>query len=531
MNSKIEQWSNLVIEALDEPSYNDIMIIAKKVGKAEDMMTAEDYENLSDQEKEDIFKTRQLVSQINVKEEPLVDILNTNHLGIKADAQASILKDQEKEHVYVHYIEQSFNHKNVEKWRETLANSSSPDKLFRLKPGEYSIDNNDVEVCEDMESAKKVVSERMKEIEKQFNVKPVDFREVSKEEIPFQILEIDPNAIGFKYQSFEAEYDQKEVNKKGVQQYYKHGDEIKTPNEWAKELDIQPQLFRKYVSNGQLTDYERVNKDGSKPDDDKTPISISKDMVFTYWIYKATHQVARVNSMVEIAKALENLDVSWTERGDMTRKAKERKDSQKIKYASTKDVQKALKDLNDLNKHQDQFSFGDIDTTDDTDDNDGFTFNVDPNGDAIDLSANTEEPLPTDDEIKAAYDNEGKSGKHSDDEDVEDDEDAIERDKKEQKRGSFDYGEQSDDDISTGSDDSDPSSSLGGLKSAWANQDDEEIRKQNKEREKNTAYSLRGVPLTKRQFQKIQELAKTEKGRTMIPKTKEEVEEWIKNNP
>ena len=528
MNNKIYQWSSLVVESEDEPSYNDILIIAKKVGESEDMMTPEDYESLSDEEKEQIFNTRKLVSQLQTQTKPLVDILKFDKIALKANAQASILKDQEKEHVYVHYIEQSFNHEDVLKWRETLANSNNPEDILRLKVGDYQIDNNDVQVCEDIQSARKFVSQRMKSINEQFGVTAKDFILVKKEEIPPQILEVDPNAMGFRYQSFEAEYDPSTSLQRGVQQYYKHDDQVKTPNEWAKELGIQAQLFRKQILDGRLTGYERVNKDGSaiETDDNKTPNSITKDMVFTYWIYKATQQVARTNVIDEIAKALENLDLSWTERGDMTRRAKEL--SQKPKYATKSDTEKALKDLKDMNKNLDttqsqkEFDFDDI-----GDEDSDFNFDIDPNGEDLsdNLSSDEDVSLASDDEIMQAAKEEGKESE----DDEEDSEEDLARDKEEQAKSSFDYGTDSDDQETSDSDTH--QQNYGGLQSAWGvDSDDEEIKKQNAEREANTKYSLRGVPLSKKQFDKIQALAKTEEGRNKIPKTAEDVVQWKKSN-
>jgi len=135
----------------------------------------------------------------------------------------------------------------------------------------------------------------------------------------------------------------------------------------------------------------------------------------------------------------------------------------------------------------------------------------------------------SDDELK------DKAKKHVPGEDDFDDADEIEKLEKDAKaaknreEAGYDYGSQSDDEEGTDKkgkekDDTEHTSTVSGLKSAWDNAGEQKPTK--KEEPK---HFLREVPLTDKQFKKVQKLLQTPEGRNML-KTKEDVEAWVKEN-
>lgn len=168
-----------------------------------------------------------------------------------------------------------------------------------------------------------------------------------------------------------------------------HDGEVKTPAEWAKQLGMQTQLFRKYLRNGQLSDYKRVNQDGSEYEVDHEWKTITKDERYAYWILKIKKSFIKTpaygqlvekiedadigitnDAAMQLMQAMADLDVSWTERGDRTREKQEKKRAEREKYRQTrdavKDVEDEIKDLKDKqedpykNDQDEMFDFDDL---------------------------------------------------------------------------------------------------------------------------------------------------------------------------
>lgn len=217
--------------------------------------------------------------------------------------------------------------------------SKTEEMLNNWMPGTYVLRNCDVEVLPTLEDAKQFIFKRIKEIGKKTGVTPKDFKVYSGEDLPAEIKRVDPKAVALKYVALEGERGiPDDYNAKGEQSYYEHDGEIKTPGEWAKSLNMQAQLFRKYLKTGQLTGYKRVNQDGSEYEADSEWKTITKDDRYAYWILKVTKKFLRGKeydtllqkiedvdigisneAAARLVQAIADLDVSWTERGDRTR--------------------------------------------------------------------------------------------------------------------------------------------------------------------------------------------------------------------
>jgi len=60
----------VIAESGEEPSYDDILILAKKAGNgSEDTMSKEEYDSLSDEEKEEIHQTANTVGSVDFDDE------------------------------------------------------------------------------------------------------------------------------------------------------------------------------------------------------------------------------------------------------------------------------------------------------------------------------------------------------------------------------------------------------------------------------------------------------------------------------
>jgi hypothetical protein len=148
---------------------------------------------------------------------------------------------------------------------------------------------------------------------------------------------------------------------------------------------MQPQLFRKYLRNGQLTGYKRVNQDGSEYEPDTEWKTITRDDRYAYWIVKTNRKFLRGReygqllqkiedtdigisneAAANLVQAIADLDISWTERGDRTREKQEKKREERERYRdlskTTKDLEKDIED--EKRKQSDPYKFDDDDAFD-----------------------------------------------------------------------------------------------------------------------------------------------------------------------
>lgn len=429
----------------DEPSYEDIVILRKlrdpdvKIDE-DDEISEEEYNTYSEEEKQLKHKARKLMEQLVKTKEDDIDVAKLPDL---ATAKVASITEEDEEVYLVHYYEKVFKWGEKPDSKKHFMDSRSEELFNQWMPGTFTIHNCDVEVLPDLEQAKMYIFKRMKDLEKKTSVTPADFKVYGGNDIPESIKKFDSKAIALKYEVFEGTKGvADDFDMRGEQAYYKHGDQVKTPNEWAKELNIQPQRFRKYIKTGQLSDYKRVNKDGSDYEVDMEWKTITKDERYSYWILRvkksmiSTVEYGQLLEAIEtadigisneavalIVQAIEDSGMSWSERGDRTREQQELKRKEREKFRS---LNKSIKDTNDEIKDLHQKK--EEPTKDDDDEDDLFDFQ--------DLS---------DDDIEAAADSEHKRKSRDDMDDDEFSQAEYGDDYEDRQRKASDYYDQSDD--------------------------------------------------------------------------------------
>ena len=372
----------------DEPSYEDIIVLQKlrdpsvKVDK-EDEISEDEYNSYSQEEKELKHQARkfaEVLEKTKGDETPLREIPKI------AQVKAASFTDDDEEVYLVHYYETSFKWGQKPDVESHFMDSRTEEMLNDWMPGTYVLHNCDVEVLPSMEDAKQYIFKRINEAGKKTGVTSKDFKVYSGADIPEEIKKVDPKAIALKYVVLEGERGvPDDYNSKGEQSFYEHDGEIKTPVEWAKTLKMQPQLFRKYLRNGQLTGYKRVNQDGSEYEAEMEWKTITKDDRYAYWIVKTNRKFLRGNeygqllqkiedtdigisneAAANLVQAIADLDLSWTERGDRTREKQEKKREERERYRdlsrTTKDLEKDIED--EKRKQSDPYKFDDDDAFD-----------------------------------------------------------------------------------------------------------------------------------------------------------------------
>jgi len=207
--NKIMQWASLLVEELDEPSYNDVVKLQSVYGKTEDDMTPEDYAKLSDEEKEELHQTAK-----NAKRDPEIDDMSdeeVDRMMKKSDAFLKSLDNRdengdEKKTTFVFICESVYLPNNSKKNELLLKKGiSSREEFMQLDPGKFEIDRQETKEFPSIDEAKKFVESRMVEMGSKYGAKLEDFETVDIEALPTEVRKEDPNAIGFVFTKSEGE--------------------------------------------------------------------------------------------------------------------------------------------------------------------------------------------------------------------------------------------------------------------------------------------------------------------------------------
>lgn len=185
-NQELARSGKLVLEAEDddfpwddgskkpEPSYDDVLTIAKNEDNPDDVMSREEYDELSDAEKEEI-----------------------------RDSALLSFSDQDKQ--------------DIADWEEKQKKVKDGENAVRLYVCEKVTDFTKDEVGEEVhvnignvtfktrEEAMEELERRKKEMVETFKIPAEKFRDISKDFIPIAIRREDPEAYGVIYNEFEGE--------------------------------------------------------------------------------------------------------------------------------------------------------------------------------------------------------------------------------------------------------------------------------------------------------------------------------------
>jgi hypothetical protein len=428
----------------DAPSYDDILYLRNTRDpdvemKEEDEVSEEEYNSYSQEDKDYIHEVRKLAETMD---KAGIERIKAKDIPDLTQAKAATITEDDKDLYLVHFYEKKFKWGAKPDREKNFMASRNQERIDEWMPGTFQIFNCDVEVLPTLGQAKEFVGNRMAELKQKTGLTPEDFKQYKGEDLPQDIRKVDPNAIALKYEALEGERGVADsYDARGEQSFYMHDGEVKTPAEWAKKLGMQTQLFRKYLRNGQLSDYKRVNQDGSEYEIDHEWKTITKDERYAYWILKIKKSFIKTpaygqlvekiedadigitnDAAMRLMQAMADLDVSWTERGDRTREKQEKKRAEREKYRQTRgavqDVKDEIKDLK--NKQDDPYR---------NDQDDMFDFD--------DLS---------DDDIEDAADSEGKRKSRDDMDDDEYADSVYGDDYQDRQHRSSEYYDNSDDD-------------------------------------------------------------------------------------
>lgn len=383
---------------------------------------------------------------------------------LKMRAIRSVLKDPDDPLVFIHFIEfvQEYDKDYLDRVRDTYYNvmyqkdydPNNPETEEQYKkaqkklgkfllgkkdvempePKDTKVDLNDLEIMIDMRDARTWLSQRVKDVCKKFNLTEDDFKVIYGEDVPQTLRKLDPEAFGF--QAIKIEGTKTKGETRGTQTYLKKDNVVKKPKEWAEELGLTYQQFRKKLANGALSGFEVVEnpnknneKDGNLPPEFDYE-SITKKQSFVYWVYRSEIPAVDAAGLTD-ADAL--LDALFPyEKGELAKRKKAAADKrmqeerdrvalkQIAKDIETKDRKDSVEKAKSIDK-DDTFDLDDLNPTDD------------------DLSNTEDVQLATDDEILAA----SKADKNSDYADDEEDEYGDDWSRKQ--RQASDYYDNSDD--------------------------------------------------------------------------------------
>lgn len=198
--NQITRWASLLVEELEEPSYNDILKIQSVYGKTDDVMSPEEYAALPDREKEEIHR-----AAMTAHRDPELDNMSDEEKERLMKRSDDFLRDidqaahRDEKKVFVFVCESQYKPNGSEHNKEILRRGiKSREDVMRLQPGKFEIDNQEtLPPVSSIEEAKTVVAERMAEMCSKFGMTLEDFKTVDAEAIPSKIRNADPNAIGF----------------------------------------------------------------------------------------------------------------------------------------------------------------------------------------------------------------------------------------------------------------------------------------------------------------------------------------------
>lgn len=249
----ITYWASLINENInnklsDEPSYQDAIAIGMD-------MTPEEYNALSDEEKEDIHFS----AEHPAVDEPDLDRMSDKEKDAMMKRSEEFLDKSDASSMPQYRIfvcESVYVPSNDRRNRAVLQKGiSGRDDLMRIKVGDLRIDNREsLPPCATKTEARRVVAKRMKEMCNEYGVTFRDFEVIDSASIPSIIRDADPDAIGFI--CTKAEGEGKRYETRGVQ---KTGDTSKYDFSFDKVTMTRFFEYIIYRSSSELKFDEKAN--------------------------------------------------------------------------------------------------------------------------------------------------------------------------------------------------------------------------------------------------------------------------------